>query len=232
MKFLSIIIPAHNEEKNIEKTIRDIFLEVRNVEVIVVCNNCSDKTFYVVGKIENKNILNLDINKNIGKGGAILEGLKYAKGEYIGYVDADGAFYVEDITRLVKELKDYDCVIGSKWINNSFFNVNEGFFKKIFGRIWNLFVNFLFNLKIRDSQAGMKFFRKEVLKKIDLKSFYCRGFDFDVELLHKVKKKKFKIKEILVKIKNLDKKSSFSYKSVFFMFINILKYKFLKSKKV
>ncbi len=235
MKSLSIIIPANNEERFIESTIKDVLLTVKNVKLIVVCNNCSDKTFDVVEKLRkrNKDILNINIKERIGKGGAILEGFKYAgNSKYVGYLDADNAFYSRDILRLIKELNEYDCVIASKWFNSKLSYVNENFFRKVYGRIWNFIINFLFNLDVKDSQAGMKFFRRDILDKINTDNFICKGFDFDVELLHKIKKNGFCIKEIGVKIKKLDKKSSFSYKNILKMIVNIFRYRYLSIKKV
>ena len=235
MKSLSIIIPASNEEKHISNTIKDIFKVVKNVKIVVVCNNCEDNTFNVVENLrrKNRNIINLNIKERIGKGGAVLEGFKYiGNSEYASYLDADNAFYSEDILRLVKELDIYDCVIASKWLDNNITDINEKFFKKIFSRIWNLVINALFGLNVKDSQAGMKFFKKTVVEKIKDEDFICKGFDFDVELLHKIKKYNFKIKEVPVKIRNIDKKSSFSYKNALKMLINILRYKIATLKKV
>ena len=235
MKSLCIIIPASNEERFIKNTIKDVLSAVKDVKLVIVCNNCHDKTFSVVEKLRkrNKNIINVNIKERIGKGGAILEGFKHiGNSMYVGYLDADNAFYTDDILKLANELKKYDCVIASKWLNNNLVKVNETFFKKFYGRIWNLIINLLFKLNVKDSQAGMKFFRRDVLDKINTKDFICKGFDFDVELLHKIKKNGFSIKEVGVKIRKLDKKSSFSYRNTVKMLINVFRYWYLNIKKV
>jgi len=229
MKYVSIVIPAHNEKKNIKNTIVNILESVKNSKIIVVCNNCNDDTFSIVERLrqKNDNILNLNFTDKIGKGGAIIEGFKLADGDYIGFVDGDNAFFTSDLLGLINELGKSDCAIASKWLNRGFFNVNESFFKKISGRIWNFYVNILFDLSIKDTQAGMKFFRKRVLDRvIPEREFICTGFDFDVELLGRVKKNGFSIKEIPVNINKSNKRSSFSYPDSLKMMLNLARCRF------
>src|SRR3989344_1680345 len=103
MKSLCIIIPASNEERFIKNTIKDVLSAVKDVKLVIVCNNCHDTTFSVVEKLRkrNKNIINVNIKERIGKGGAILEGFKHiGNSMYVGYLDADNAFYTDDILKL------------------------------------------------------------------------------------------------------------------------------------
>src|SRR3989344_5442103 len=94
---LSIVIPAYNEEKRIGRTL-DNYLnffskKIRNFEIIVVLNGCKDNTFDIVKRFIKKSnkIRYLIFKENIGKGGAIVEGFKTARGDLIGFVDADMA---------------------------------------------------------------------------------------------------------------------------------------------
>ena len=225
---LSIIVPAYNEEKRIENTLKNYsnFFDSKKIkyELIVVCNGCIDNTVKIVKKFinKNKNIKLLEYKSKIGKGGAVLEGFKKALGKNIGFLDADDAFNLEDIyEKLIKNLKKYDCVIASKWKNQEFSNVNEGILRKFLSRGWNLLVKILFGLNFKDTQGGAKFLTKKALESIDL-NFQCKGFEFDVELLVKLNRKKNKIKEFYIPSKAV-KGSKFSIKYIPPMFFNLLR---------
>src|SRR3989338_9684006 len=109
----SIIIPAHNAENFISDTLKEL-KAIKNAQLIVVCNNCKDNTFEKVNQLKKKypNIINLNFPFYTGKGGAILRGFPYAKGNVIGFIDADNAFYLEDIKKIIALTNKYDAVIG------------------------------------------------------------------------------------------------------------------------
>src|SRR3989338_629340 len=123
MEKLTLIIPAYNEEKRIEKTLESyshFFLDKmkENFEILIILNGCRDKTREIIEKFSNgkKYIKFKEFEKAIGKGGAIIEGFKIADSELIGYVDADGATNPETFYKLVKGINGYDGVIASRWI--------------------------------------------------------------------------------------------------------------------
>ena len=218
---LSIVIPAKNEGNNIDQTLKAILKEFKKAEIIVVCNECRDNTFEAVEiiKKKHKNIINLNFTYHTGKGGAVLEGFKRASGNIVGFVDADNVFYTKDMKKLIKYLDKYDCVIASKWKSGSS-KVKESRTRKIYGRIWNFLIRILFGLNFSDTQAGMKFMKRDVLR--HLGEFKCKDFEFDVELLWKIEKAGFSIKEVYAPTKDM-KKEKFSIKDAFKMFINIVK---------
>ncbi len=201
---LSIVVPAHNEEENIGRFLSDLSKEFNKAEIIVVCNGCTDKTPEIVRNMKKQNVKLLVFNEKIGKGAAVIEGFKHSTGGYIGFVDADGAFDYDDIAKIIDGLKSSDCVIASKWKGQRFSSVQQSITRRISGRVWNFFVRKLLGLNVDDTQAGLKFLRRDVFESID-KKFACKGFEFDVELLFKIKEKGFKIKEMYTPIKNVKK---------------------------
>ena len=221
MKRVSIVIPAYNEEKRIGKTLKSIKSNFQDSEVIVVSNGSKDKTVEVVGNFckGDKKFKLLEFNEKLGKGGAVLEGLRKANTKFVGFLDADDAFDLNEIKKMIKHLNNYDGVIASKWKGQNLFNVNEPFVRKLLSRVWNSLVKGLFGLKFRDTQAGAKFFRKEVL---DLDDFVCKDFSFDIELLYRLKK--FKVKEFYIPSK-FQIGSKFSYKHIISMLKNMVKLK-------
>jgi glycosyltransferase involved in cell wall biosynthesis len=216
----SIVIPAHNEESTIKNTLEDL-KNIGETEIIVVCNGCTDGTLEEAKKVNLPNIKCLNIAEP-NKGTAIIEGLKYANSSVIGFVDADGSFESKHVERLINEVNGSDCVIASKWKDKPFSSVNWPLKRKISGRIWNFFVNLLLDLGISDTQAGAKFMKKSAFNSID-KEFISGGWEMDVELLYKIKKKGYKIKEIYTPIKPIKRISTFNMIKAPGMFINLLK---------
>lgn len=224
---VSIVIPAHNEEKRIEDTVTEISDGFRSAEIIVVCNGCSDKTYPVARKIKRPNVRVLNFHERIGKGGAILEGFKVATGDVVGFVDADGSFKVGDIEKAIGGLDSHDAVIGSKWKGKPFFKVQSGLSRRIGSRGWNFLVNLFAEVDYSDTQAGLKFFRRGVVDAVTERDFVCRGFDFDVELLYRIKTAGFKVKEMPVSIRD-GGKSTFDMRSSPKMFVNLMRFYFSK----
>jgi glycosyltransferase involved in cell wall biosynthesis len=227
---ISIVLPAHNEEEKIHTILSDLTAKFPNSEMIVVCNACTDSTPQIVenfGKV-NKNVKCINLTQ-LGKGIALIEGFKHAKGEIVGYVDADYAFDANDVFKIISELKNSDCVIASKWKGQKFSSAYGSFGRKVASRIWNFLVKILLGLEFQDTQAGLKFFKKEVFDSID-KDFVCKGFAFDAELLYKIKNKGFKIKEVYIKPKPT-RKSTFSFKHAPKMLFDIIKLRLNSQKK-
>jgi dolichyl-phosphate beta-glucosyltransferase len=221
---VSVVIPAYNEEKRITKTIDEIksIFEKNGIkyEIIVVDDGSTDKTVEVC---KEAGVKVLRHEKNMGKGAAVKTGFMNAENDIIGFVDADGATYPESILKIIKNIGDYDIVIGSRRVKGSVIVIRQPIFRLIASRIFNIYVNFLFNLKIKDTQCGCKFMKAEVAKTLasEIKS---NGFEFDVELLARAKRKNLKILEFPVKWKHIGG-SKFNFKRSFDMFIYLFKLK-------
>ena len=198
---LSIIIPAYNEAGRIEKTLISYYTffskNIKDFEIIIVPNNCSDNTFEIVKKFSHskKNIKIKNITHYVGKGGAIIEGFKIAKGDYIGFTDADNATNAEAFFELYKNIEDYDGIIASRWIKGAKINRKQPIFRRVASRVFNVFVRILFGIKLRDTQCGAKLFKKEKLMLV-LPELVTTRWAFDVDLLYKFKLKNYKVVEI------------------------------------
>src|SRR6186997_2271299 len=121
---LLLLIPAYNEERRIEPVLREFGQYFRDnyqgrFQLVVVLNGCRDNTLGVVQRVapEFSSISAIEFKDPIGKGGALIEGLKLAPwGDLIGYVDADGATPPKAFHDLVQRIPEADCVIGSRWL--------------------------------------------------------------------------------------------------------------------
>ena len=223
MTDISIIVPAHNEGRRIESTLNSLFSVFPREEIIVVSNGSSDNTIEILKrwKEKNSNLKYIAFPEMLGKGGAIIEGLKMANGNIIGFIDADDAFDLNYIKKILLDSGDYDCIIASKWKDKNIFRVDEPMLRKILSRGWNILIRLLLKLDYYDTQAGAKFFKKEVNKKIG-NNFISRGFAFDVELLKKIDENNFKIKEVYVPSRFIEG-STFKLKHCKNMFKDLLK---------
>jgi len=229
---LSVIIPVTKEDKRISNGLSSyisFFKEnfQNNFELIIVSNGCTDLENNFLKENFNNKFLRKIFLQNMGKGSAIAEGFKAAKGSVVGFIDMDDSFNHNDIKKVIKKVEGKsDCVIGSKWKNQKFSSVNENFDKKILSRIWNIIVKILFGFQFEDTQAGLKFMKKKVLDDIG-HEFLCKGFEFDVELLNRIGKKGYFIEEEFIE-NRFEDGSTFKAYHCFPMLYNVLKLKMLE----
>lgn len=207
---LSLIIPTYNEEKRLitYNTIENYAHFLKNeynndFEIIVVLNGCKDNTFKIVKKTADKysQIKHINIKDAIGKGGAVVEGFKIAKGDLVGFVDADGSTSPEDYYDLVKNINNYDGIIASRYISGAVVNPKQSIKRRIISRGGNLLIRSLFLMPYQDTQCGAKLFRKEAISKF-INNLHITKWGFDINLLYLCKKNKFSIKEYPTKWKD------------------------------
>jgi dolichol-phosphate mannosyltransferase len=199
---LLLLIPAYNEEARIEPVLRDyarFFQENYHgkFQLVVILNGCKDNTLGVVQRVAREffSITYLDFPAPIGKGGALIEGLKLAPlADLIGYVDADGATPPKAYLELVKKLGAADCVIGSRWLPGAVIHQSQTGDRRFASRVFHLIVQTLFWMNIRDTQCGAKVMKRAVAQKIHP---FLRIADmaFDINLLVVIKRAGFKILE-------------------------------------
>lgn len=237
---VAIIIPAHNEEKRIGKTLEShssYFEAIRkegalDYEILVVINNTKDKTESIVKKHAEKNkrvkYLNL---KEGGKGYAVLEGFKDAlkrENDLIGFVDADLATPSNSLHNLIKGLKDSDGIIASRYLKDSVISPSRTFRRLVIGKGFNLLVRTLFFLPYRDTQCGAKLFTRQATEEIT-KNVKMSQWAFDVELLYHLYKNKFKIKEAPTIWKEVEGSKINLKKSSAQMLLSIIQLRIIKS---
>jgi glycosyltransferase involved in cell wall biosynthesis len=200
---LLLLIPAYNEERRIEPVLRDYAVYFQQnypgkFQLVVVLNGCKDNTLGVVQRVaaEHPAVSALNFPAAIGKGGAIIEGLKLAPlADAIGYVDADGATAPAAFHDLVKHLRDADCVIGSRWIPGAILHIEQSSKRKFASRVFHLIVDSLFWMNIRDTQCGAKVMQRHAVEKIH-SSLRIADMAFDINLLYALKHAGFKVLEV------------------------------------
>jgi glycosyltransferase involved in cell wall biosynthesis len=200
---LLLLIPAYNEEKRIEPVLRDYAQYFREhyhgrFQIVVVLNGCRDDTMGVVSRVASQypEIHALDFPDPIGKGGALIEGLKLAPTtDLIGYVDADGATAPGAFLDLVRHCRQVDCAIGSRWLPQSILHQSQSAQRRLFSRAFHALVQMLFRLDIQDTQCGAKVMRRQAIEEIH-SSLRIADVAFDINLLYSLKRGGFTIREV------------------------------------
>ncbi len=183
---ISLIIPAYKQEKTI---VRDL-LRIKNVmdqlrysyEIIVVVDGILDKTYQKAKKIKSSKIKIIGYKETSGKGHAVKFGMWRANGDIVAFIDAGMDINPNGISMLLEHLEWYnaDIIVGSKLHPVS--KVNYPHNRRLLSFGYRLLVKFLFGLSIRDTQVGIKFFRRKVLEKV-LPRLLVKQYAFDIELL-------------------------------------------------
>jgi glycosyltransferase involved in cell wall biosynthesis len=202
---LLLLIPAYNEEARIEPVLRE-YAEFfgRNFsgkfQLVVVLNGCRDNTLGVVQRVAKdfSSVSWLDFPAPIGKGGALIEGLKLAgNADIIGYVDADGATGPAAVLQLLPHMKSADCVIGSRWLPGSVLHRAQPKFRQFVSRCFHFVVELLFWMHIKDTQCPCKLMRRAVVEKIH-PHLRIADLAFDVNLLVAIHRAGFRIEEVAI----------------------------------
>ena len=228
--YLSVIIPAYNEEKKLPKTLEEIDKYLRKqdygYEIIVVNDGSNDKTAEVVtgltGVIKNLRLFDNKINQ--GKGAVVRQGMLEAKGDFRLFTDADNSTSIDQIEKMWIEFKNgYDIIIGSRDVKGAVLDPPQPFLRNvILGQSFKLFRKFIVGLwGIQDTQCGFKCFTKKAAENIFPKCKINR-FAFDPEILIIAKKMSYKIKEIPVYWRN-DPESKVKPKWMVNMAVDLLK---------
>ena len=206
--FLSIVIPAYNEEKRLLPTLSKICAYLSDqgfpYEIIVVDDGSTDNTLQMVKNFacSGNHIVILANEQNSGKGYSVRKGMLSARGEYIFFTDADLSTPIEEIEKCLPYLNNgYDVVIGSRSIPGSDITIHQPWYREKMGKLFNFMVNMVLVKGIIDTQCGFKGFKKEVVKTV-FNRCSIDGFSFDVEALYLSRKFNFKIKEIPIRWEN------------------------------
>ncbi len=197
--FLSIIIPAHNEESYLPHTLEQVFSflaeQSYSAEVIVVENGSHDRTYTIANEFSaifpNLRVLQ---NKAAGKGKAVQRGMLEARGQYRIFCDADLSMPIEEIARFIPPQHDEDIVIASREVDGAV-RYGEPHLRHFTGRVFNFLIRLLALPEIHDTQCGFKGFRAEVAEDL-FQHQRIEGWAFDVELLYVAKMRGYKIVEL------------------------------------
>ncbi len=197
--FLSIIIPAHNEQNRLPGTLEQIFhfLEQQTFtsEVLVVENGSTDKTFEIAREFAKQHASLRVLQSKKGKGAAVQHGMLNARGKYRFMCDADLSMPAGEIVKFIPpQLQDFDIAIASREAKSAV-RYNEPSYRHWGGRGINFIIQTLILPGLNDTQCGFKCFRAEVAEDI-FKWQTLHGWSFDIELLYIARRHGYRILEI------------------------------------
>lgn len=183
---ISLVIPTYKQEKTIVKNLQLLKKSLEDLpyifQLVVVVDGFEDKTYKILKKIRQKNLKILGYKENRGKGFAVKHGMLKADGDVIGFIDGDLDIHPEGIAMLINHMIWYnaDVIIGSKLHPVS--QVNYPYWRKILSWGYRSLIRILFGLKVRDTQVGIKLFKKKVVRDV-FPHLVVKRFAFDVEVL-------------------------------------------------
>ena len=192
---LSIILPAYNEEENIEEAVRGAFEFLRTLripfELIIVNDGSKDKTGMILQELRSRytNLVIIQHVQNLGKGAALISGFTKAQGELVFFTDSDQQVKITELKNFLNQIDSYDFAVGYR------LKRQDPWHRRLLSLIFHLIGHFLFGIRVRDFNCPAKLFRAEMIKSLPLES---RGFLIDLEIFALARKKGFKFRELPV----------------------------------
>ncbi|MFH1328191.1 MAG: glycosyltransferase [Candidatus Bathyarchaeota archaeon] len=220
---VSLILPTYNEEQNIEHTLIEVDTTLKQIcpdyEIVVVDDGSKDRTQQIIQKYikNNCNVKVVGYNTNMGKGYALRKGFEFATGDKIVFFDSDSDIPHAELKLYLDTLEKVDVVIGSKRHPQS--KVRASFKRRFLSASFHILViMMLTGVKVTDTQAGLKAFRRSALEKI-VRLMLVKGYAFDAELLAIASLLKMRIAELPISI---DLTGKFRIQSILRMLIDLL----------
>ena len=190
---ISVFLPSHNEEPNVERVVRDFLAELPNVaddyEVIVVDDGSIDKTGAIADRLANEDshVKVVHHQMNRGYGGAVISGVRAATQPYVMLADGDGQFDPKEVASLTAYVPEYDVVVGKR-IRRA-----DHLMRRVNGKAWTTLVRIVLGIGISDIDCGFKLFKREFLDGMELRA---HGAMISTELMARVAGRGAKIKEV------------------------------------
>ena len=199
--YVSVVIPAYNEEKRLPHTLRAVSTYLKKQpytwEIAVVNDGSSDGTAKLVQSFtqEDPRISLLEYGQNRGKGYAVRFGMTHVQGDVRVFMDADNSTTIDHLEKFLPILQSgYDVVIGSRDIAGATIRVHQSKIKEILGDLGNLWIQLWAVSGIKDTQAGFKVFTKKASDDV-FPYLTIDRWGFDVEALAVARMRGYNISE-------------------------------------
>ena len=217
-----VIIPTYNEKENIENIIRAVFGLEKTFHILIIEDGSPDGTASIVKELQKEfpeRLFMIERKGKLGLGTADVCGFKWAvehKYDYIFEMDADFSHNPNDLPRLYDACANegFDVAIGSRYVSGVNV-VNWPMGRVLMSYYASKYVRFITGIKVKDTTAGFKCYRREVLETIELDKVRFKGYAFQIEMKFTAHKCGFKIKEVPVIFVNRELGTSKMNSSIF-----------------
>ena len=196
-----IIVPAYNENENIEGIIRAVLAQGDDIDILVVDDNSPDGTGEIVDSlaVSEPRIHAIHREGKLGLGSAYIAGFKWALAntdtQFVFEMDADFSHDPNAIPEFLEKVKDMDLVIGSRYLHGITV-INWPLSRLILSYGANVYTHIITGLPLKDSTGGFKCFRRETLEQLPLDTIRSDGYSFQIEMNFFCWKKGFRIVEM------------------------------------
>jgi dolichol-phosphate mannosyltransferase len=194
-----VLVPTYQELHTLASIVHRIFEHNPEVHVLVIDDNSPDGTGKLADQLKAK-YSNLEVlhrtSKN-GLGAAYIDGFENSINDFdvLVEMDADGSHDPQDLVTILKEIDNYDCVLGSRWVPGGKV-VNWPKSREILSRGGNSYARLMLGIDIGDATGGFRAYKTTALKQLDLSDIDSQGYCFQVDMVRRLLKKGFKIKEV------------------------------------
>ena len=217
-----VIIPTYNEKENIENIIRAVFGLEKTFNILIIEDGSPDGTAAIVKKLQQEfpeRLFMVERTGKLGLGTAYICGFKWAIEhgyDFVFEMDADFSHNPNDLPRLYNACatEGYDVAIGSRYVSGVNV-VNWPMGRVLMSYYASKYVQFVTGIKVKDTTAGFKCYRREVLETLELDKIRFKGYAFQIEMKFTAYKCGFKIKEVPVIFVNRELGTSKMNSSIF-----------------
>ena len=205
-----VFIPTYNEKENIARLITELLKY--DIDILVVDDNSPDGTSDIVKEIskKHKNVHLLLRKEYRGRGYAGRAGYRYClnhDADHIIEMDGDFSHNPRYIPDMIRQLQQYDVVIGSRLVKDGK-DIGRSATRRMITKLANLYIRTVLGIRVKDCNSGYRGFRRKVLEEIDVDRLFSKGPGIVQEVLYKTHLKRFRIKEIPISFRNRTKGSS------------------------
>jgi glycosyltransferase involved in cell wall biosynthesis len=190
---LSVFLPCHNEEGNIERVTAGLEAELPRLaeryEIVVVDDGSRDRTGEIADRLAaaNPHLKAVHHPINRGYGAAVSSGIRACTQPWVVLCDGDGQFAAADIGRLVAKVPEYDVVVGHRARRA------DPLMRRINGKAWTVLMRLLLGIRISDIDCGLKLFRRDLLDGLDMQA---KGAMISAELMAQLAGRRARICEV------------------------------------
>jgi dolichol-phosphate mannosyltransferase len=201
---LIVVIPTYNEAENVRPMAEALFaLAVPELEILIVDDESPDGTGAIADELaaeypDRFHVMHRTGPRGLGR--AYIAGFRWALehgADYIVQMDCDFSHSPEYISQLLEHIKDYDVVVGSRYVKGGKTDEDWGFGRWLLSWWANsIYTRLLLGSKVKDVTAGFKCWRRETLAGIDLSRIHSQGYVFQVEMAYVTERLGYRVLEI------------------------------------